>query len=119
LKHQVLQTDEVLITPYGRKRRFALIIPDNSEDVYKEALAFKPQSIGSDICLSAAVQLREEGFLVRLLVHDGIGIEVPVDKVDEAIPRIREVMMERARDFTTVVPFYVDIQVGSSWGEVD
>jgi uracil-DNA glycosylase family 4 len=119
IKHQVLNTDEPLITPYGRKRRFALIIPDNSEDVYKEGLAFKPQSIASDICLSAAVQLKEEGFAVRLLVHDGIGIEVPVDEVEAAVARIREVMMERARDFTTVVPFYVDIQVGASWGEVD
>lgn len=119
IKDQVLNTDEILMTSYGRKRRFALIIPDNAEDVYKEALAFQPQSIGSDICLSAAVQLKREGFAVRLLVHDGIGIEVPVDEVDVAIPRIRQVMMERARDFTTVVPFFVDIQVGSSWGEVD
>lgn len=119
IKHQVLQTDESLMTPFGRKRRFALIIPDNAEDVYKEALAFQPQSIASDICLSAAVQLREEGFAVRLLVHDGIGFEVPVDEVEGAVERIREVMMERARDFTTVVPFFVDIQVGSSWGEVD
>ena len=119
IKHQVLNTDEVLITPYGRKRRFALIIPDNAEDVFKEAVAFKPQSIGSDICLAAAVQLKREGFAVRLLVHDGIGIEVPEAEVDEAVVRIREVMMERARDFTTVVPFFVDVQVGSSWGEVD
>ena len=119
IKHQVINTDEVLITPFGRKRRFALIVPDNIEDVYKEGLAFKPQSIASDICLRAAVQLKEEGFAVRLLVHDGIGIEVPVDEVDVAVPRIREVMEQSGREFTTVVPFYVDINVGDSWGEVD
>lgn len=119
IKQQVLQTEDLLITPYGRKRRFGLITADNQEDVYKEALAFQPQSIGSDICLTAAIRLRRMGFAVRLLVHDGIGIEVPKEQVQEAIPVIRKVMEDAAKEFTEVIPFPVDIQTGRSWGEVE
>jgi len=119
IKHQVLQTEEPLITPYGRKRRFGLITRDNAEDVYKEALAFKPQSIGSDITLTAAVALRQKGVPVRIFIHDGIVVEVPEADVPETVELMRHEMTEAAKFFTERVPFPVDINVGDNWAEID
>jgi uracil-DNA glycosylase family 4 len=119
IKRQVLETDDVLITPWGRKRRFGLITSDNMEDVYKEGLAFKPQSIGSDICLTAAVRLREQGVQVRNLVHDGLLIEAPQEEINDLEPVVREVMEQSGRDYTDYVPFPIDIAIGKNWGEVD
>jgi len=119
IKHQVLNTEEELITPWGRKRRFGLITRDNAEDVFKEALAFKPQAIGSDICLTAGVRLKEAGLPVRILIHDGIVAEVAEEDVDDAKVLMKDIMEEAGREFTEKVPFPVDIAVGANWGEVD
>lgn len=119
IKHQVLRTEEPLITPYGRKRRFGLITRDNAEDVYKEALAFKPQSIGSDITLTAAVAMKEQGVPVRIFIHDGIVVEVPESDVPDTIELMRYEMDKAAKEFTEEVPFPVDINVGDNWAEID
>jgi uracil-DNA glycosylase family 4 len=119
IKHQVLQTDDLLITPYGRKRRFGLITGDNQEDVYKEGLAFQPQSIGSDITLTAGIRMSERGVPVRLFVHDGIGVECPIEAKDEVVAIMKEEMARSAAEFTDLIPFPVDIGIGHSWGEVD
>jgi uracil-DNA glycosylase family 4 len=119
IKRQVLQSDDVLLTPYGRKRRFGLITSDNQEDVYKEGLAFLPQSIGSDITLTAAIRMRERGLAVRLLIHDGIGVECAESETEETKRIMAEEMDKSAREFTEVIPFPVDFAVGNSWGEVD
>lgn len=119
IKHQVLSTDEVLVTPWGRKRRFGLITRDNAEDVYKEALAFMPQSIGSDICLTAGCRLKQQGLHVRILIHDGIIVECPEEDAETVGKHMREVMEDAGREFTEKVPFPVEVEVGRSWGEVE
>lgn len=118
IKRRIIKEGETLITPWGRKRRFGLITRENAEDVYKEALAFTPQSIGSDICLTAAVRLKEMGYTVRIVIHDGILIEVRAEEAEAAIPIIRRVMEDAAKEYTTIIPFPVDIEVGTNWGDV-
>jgi len=119
VKHQVLKTEEPLLTPWGRKRRFGLITRDNAEDVYKEALAFQPQGIASDICLTAGIRLKELGFSVRILIHDGLVIEIPQEEVTEAKPIIKQVMEDAGKEFTEKVPFPVDVETGLNWGVVN
>lgn len=118
IKKAVLEDGETLMTPWGRKRRFHLITKENREDVYKEALAFKPQSIGSDICLEAGIELRKMGLPIRILIHDGIVAEPAEEDVEEVSNIMREVMMRSARSFTEEIPFPVDIEVGDNWGQV-
>ena len=119
MKRRILQTDDPLITPWGRKRRFGLITRDNAEDVFKEGLAFQPQSIGSDICLTAACRLREQGVPVRIVIHDGILVEVPTDTVPDVAKHMEEVMVQAGREYTDKVPFPVDIGVGQNWQECE
>lgn len=120
IKQQVLGNDyEPLVTPWGRKRRFGLITRDNTEDVYKEALAFQPQSIGSDLCLEAGIELKKQGLHVRVLIHDGILVECPKEDAEFVAAHMREVMEAQGPKLTDKVPFPVDIEMGRSWGEVD
>jgi DNA polymerase I len=119
VKHQILHTDDVLMTPWGRKRRFHLITRDNQEDVFKEGLAFQPQSIGSDICLTAGIRLRKAGVPCRIFIHDGIVAEPATEDLEECAHTMRDIMEESGREYTDRIAFPVDIEVGANWAEVD
>lgn len=119
IKHQVLHTDEPLITPFGRKRRFTLITRDNQEDIYKEALAFKPQSIGSDICMNAAMRMWDVGLKVRILIHDGIIVECKVSETEHTKRLMKQIMESTATElFSDYVPWPVDVETGANWGSL-
>ena len=120
IKHKVLRESEDLETPFGRRRRFWLITNENRIDVEKEAYAFYPQSIASDICLSAFIKLRRDHNLcVRLPVHDSILVECPVADSKGVGKLMEEVMSQTATEvFSDYVPFPVDVKIGNTWGEV-
>lgn len=120
IKHKVLTEQEDLISPFGRHRRFWLITNDNKKDVLKEALATLPQSIASDICLSALIRLRRDyGISIRLPVHDSLLAECKAADAAEVSALMKQVMSETATEvFTDYVPFPVDIVTGNSWAEV-
>lgn len=110
-----------LVSPFGRRRRFALITPQTQQDVLKEGLSYLPQSTASDICLNAAIALRPKlrgiGF-IRLTIHDALVVEAPESQVEYVSHLLRTEMVEAARKITTYVPFDVDVSVGHSWGEL-
>jgi DNA polymerase-1 len=118
---KVLAGDD-LVSPFGRHRRFWLITNDNREDILKEALAFLPQSTSSDICLSAATQLRQDlrgtAFL-RNIVHDSILAECKESDAEEVAKTMNDVMVEKAKvvvgDYIT---FATETKVGRSWADV-
>jgi uracil-DNA glycosylase family 4 len=120
IKRHVLDGKD-LISPFGRRRRFALITPANEKDVFNEALSYLPQSTASDICLTALgkvrPQLRGIGF-VRLTIHDALVVEAPESKLDYVSELLRHEMVEAARSITTYVPFEVDVSHGPSWGDL-
>lgn len=111
-----------LVSPFGRRRRFALVTPQNADDVLKEALSYLPQSIASDICLSALIRLRPMlrgiGF-IRLTIHDALVVEAPESRVADVQYMLRTEMVEAARRITDYVPFEVDVSVGHSWGDLN
>ena len=85
-----------------------------------EALAFKPQSISSDICLDAFCHIRPAlkgiGY-VRNLVHDSILAESHERDVDKVSGILRYHMIEAAKRIVgDYVRFDVDITVGKNWG---
>lgn len=120
ISHKVLSGED-LITPFGRKRSFHLITDENKKDVLNEALSFLPQSIASDICLSALIVLRP--MLVglatlRLTIHDAIVAETHKDRQDEVIEIMQREMVAAGRRFTEYVPFAVDSTIGTRLGEL-
>jgi uracil-DNA glycosylase family 4 len=120
IKKHVLDGED-LISPFGRRRRFALITPQNEREVFNEALSYLPQSTASDICLTALgkirPQLRGTGY-VRLTIHDALVVEASESKLDYVSELLRHEMVEAARSITTYVPFEVDVSHGPSWGDL-
>jgi uracil-DNA glycosylase family 4 len=122
---QIFKGGQALQTPFGRKRRFWLITRENKHDIEKEALAFLPQSIASDLTLNSLIRLRQafgsskDSPKVRLTVHDSILCECPEQDRNEVAQEIRSIMESTAADvFSDFVPFPVDIETGKSWGNL-
>lgn len=111
---------EDLITPFGRKRSFYLITNDNKRDVLNEALSFMPQSIASDICLSALISLQpllKDLAQIRLTIHDALVLECHKDNLEVVSNMAKDEMINAGRRFTDFVPFLVDVSVGKRLGE--
>jgi DNA polymerase I-like protein with 3'-5' exonuclease and polymerase domains len=120
IKRTVHQKQQ-LITPFGRRRTFSLITEENRKDVEKEALSYLPQSTASDICLDALGELRPllrgKAFL-RLTIHDALVAECHHSKADEVADIMKSVMIRKANELQTYVPFDVDVSFGKRWGEL-
>lgn len=120
IKRAVLNGED-LNTPFGRKRSFWLITEQNRGDVIREALSFLPQSIASDICLTAliAVQPKLKGLATtRLTIHDAIIMECHEADLEEVVSITKEEMINAGRNFTDYVPFAVDVSIGKRWSEL-
>jgi uracil-DNA glycosylase family 4 len=121
VKKMALQGQD-LITPFGRRRRFSLITDENIKEIQNEACAFFPQSIGSDICVSANNVLRPElkGIAwCRNTIHDALYYETHQDNVEYVGRLMQQRMMESAvRVVGDYVPFKVDCEVGRNWGDM-
>jgi DNA polymerase I-like protein with 3'-5' exonuclease and polymerase domains len=111
-----------LTTPFGRKRRWRLITPDNINQIRNQAVNFPPASTASDINLHAMIRLQKRltgadlGFPL-FPVHDSIVFEVREDRVDEAAAMIEE-EMTAPPPFETAIKLQVEIDVGYNLGEV-
>jgi DNA polymerase-1 len=111
-----------LKTPFGRTRRFGLITDQNRHEVEKEALAFKPQSISSDITLGAMCHVRRDlrgvGW-VRNIVHDSILAECAPRDADGTATLMDRRMVESATDVVgDYVKFATESKIGTRWGDV-
>src|SRR6185369_872996 len=120
VKSKVLHGED-LLTPFGRKRSFWLITEQNRDDVLREALSFLPQSIASDICLTALIELQPKlhGLATtRLTIHDALIFECHEDNSSEVIEIARTEMVKSGLAFTDYVPFAVDVSTGKRWSEL-
>jgi len=120
IKHKVLSGED-LVTPFGRKRSFWLITESNKVDVLDEALSFLPQSIASDICLSALIALQEPlaGIATtRLTIHDAMIFECYEHQAEKVVYIAKRAMKYAGKQFTDFVPFVVDISIGKRWSEL-
>jgi DNA polymerase I-like protein with 3'-5' exonuclease and polymerase domains len=113
---------EDLVTPFGRRRRFNLITDENIKDIQNEAMAFYPQSIGSDICVQAFNILRPElkgTAWCRNTIHDALYFETHQDNVEYVANLMRKRMIESAYSICgDYVPFITDVEVGRNWGDM-
>lgn len=120
IKRMVLDGED-LVTSFGRRRRFWLITPENKKDVLNEALSFLPQSIASDITLSAFIRLRpmlRGRAFMRLTIHDQLVAECAEKDMEEVGELLTSVMVEEGAKWTDYVPFAVDLTSGTNWGEL-
>jgi DNA polymerase-1 len=109
-------------TPYGRKRRFYLLTPQNKDAAHREAVNFVPQSIANDFTLSALHVLTREldprQASINLTVYDSIVANIREDHITEIAVIIKQVMESVPHDdLGWTFPFVADISVGPSWGE--
>lgn len=111
-----------LETPFGRRRRFHLITAGNWHECLKEGLAFRPQSISSDLCLRAFTRARpalKGKAHLRNIVHDNIMAETKEEDAEEVGKILNELMLESAYELVgDYVRFATDTTIGKSWGEV-
>lgn len=111
-----------LETPFGRHRRFHLITPSNIRDCFKEGLAFRPQSISSDLCLRAFTRARpalKGKAHLRNIVHDNIMAECRKEDAEEVGKVLNDLMLESAYELVgDYVRFATDTTIGDSWGAV-
>ena len=120
IKTQVLSGQD-LVTPFGRKRSFWLITNENKHEVINEALSFLPQSIASDLTLTALIRLQPilRGIATtRLTIHDAMIFECKEQDREEVIGIVTTEMVDAGRRFTDYVPFTVDVSVGKRWSEL-
>lgn len=108
-------------TPFGRRRRFPLILDKNRMAIRREARNMPIQSLASDICLRAAIRIHQtfspQDLRVLFLIHDSIMMEVREDLVEALVPEIRRIMEDTGLD--TPIPFPVDITISKRWAQED
>jgi DNA polymerase I-like protein with 3'-5' exonuclease and polymerase domains len=97
-----------------------LITKQNRKDIQKQAMAFIPQSTASDINLIAGTRLRmEHGLHVIIPVHDSTLVECPIEDREDVARLMKDVMEETAREvYSDRVAFPVDVEFGSTWGDL-
>jgi DNA polymerase-1 len=118
VKREIFESHNDLVTPFGRHRRFWLITRENKKDIEHEGIAFKPQSIASDICLRALVECHRRGIQLRLTVHDSLLAECAEDQAQDVAREMEQVMLASAAEYSTYCKFAVEIGIGKSWADV-
>ncbi len=116
---------KVLVTPFGRHRRFGLITQDVLRELQNEARNFVIQSVASDLTLISAMRAEEPlerlGVKIINLVHDSILLECPDDEsiIFESIHILKDIMEQVPKEeLSTAVPFGVDFSIGTGWGKL-
>jgi len=116
--------NQVITTPFGRRKRIGVVSRQNLRFMENEAANFPPQSIASDITLHSAIKLYQllwHNYQVKIvnLVHDAIIMEVPPIHTKEVIDITVETMSMVPREWgIKKVPFVADAAVGERWGSL-
>lgn len=117
---QVMEKDTEVVSPFGFKRRFHLITPDNVDELHRQAVNMVPQNTASTLTMSATIELDRAGVPIVSTVHDSIIADVPEDEAMDVGKLMKEVMERQAKEqLDWDLPFKVDISIGPTWGDVE
>lgn len=112
-----IKTEGFIETPYGRRRRFALLTPESIGDALKQGFNMIVQSTAIDVCYDSMLQLEPKlekiGGGIVLNVHDEIVAEVPEEKVDEAKELMRSIM--EAQPAWSPINYTTELTVYKNW----
>lgn len=117
-----IKSKGVLVSPFGRKRRFHLLTRENFDAACREGINFYPQSTASDLTLCAAITVgaNTDGSRARIgiLVHDSIVADVDEGYIEEYSTIVEQVMASTAKDeLGWDLPFKAEVGVGPTWGD--
>ena len=112
-------TQQKLVNPIGRTRRFPLITRSNQKRIENMAMNYLIQSTASDLNLIAVYQVTLEfpDVFPLFTIHDSCEFEIPLDKVSEYAPRIKEILEEHPRTYfpNSDIPMEVDANIFNFW----
>ena len=103
-------------TYYGRRRFLPDITSHNIGDRKKaerRVINHMIQGTGADVVKSSLVKLFKAGFMIDTMLHDGILITIPDEKLDQSLSRVREIMEIELEG----VKLPVSCKVGKRWNE--
>lgn len=120
LKQQAIDEGTIL-SPWGRKRRYYLVMGDEAHHQLRSALNFCMQSTAHDYTLSALIALQKrlaEEFDSYILTenHDALLLELSIKHASGAIQLVTEVM-ESVRPNLDWPTLKVDWKSGPNWGQ--
>lgn len=114
-----LQANRTLTNLLGRKHKF---LERWSDELFRSAYSYKPQSTVGDLLNMALVQFYErycDTFDLALQLHDAMYVIVDIGNEENVMERMKECMyiplQYRGEQFT----IDVDFSVGSNWGEME
>lgn len=122
----VPEKGQVMVTPFGRKRRFGVVGRERLEAMMNEASNFPPQSSASDMTMHAGIELEDrmkeeyDADIVNL-VHDSILVECPDD--DRIAHMIAVELCAKMEEVPTKwgftrIPFVAEAKMGYRWGSL-
>lgn len=112
---QQARTKGYVSSPFGRRRHFPLIVDSNLDDTRKAAVHMPCASTASDLNLLAAIELVDEGFDVKLLVHDSIITDIDEGRAVEAQEYIQNKMVSVATKYLPDITWKADGEVRYRW----
>lgn len=121
LKNQAIN-EGIITTPWGRKRRYYLVIGEEAHHMLRSALNFCMQSTAHDYTLSALIELHNSGALARydsyILVenHDALLLEI-AKKYWREVQQLVTDVMQSVRPDPTWPTLTVEWKTGQNWGE--
>jgi uracil-DNA glycosylase family 4 len=118
IRYKALHNED-LVTVFGGRRRFRLVVPTNKVDVENEAMAHMPQATANGICLTAAIEVDKQGLPIVNLVHDQIVTEVDESDAEEAGRLLSKIMVTTAETITDgYVPIKAEAGSGYTFGDL-
>ena len=110
-----LRDDGYVETPFGRRRRFPLLVRNNFEDARKSCVHMPIASTASDLTLLATIELAEAGVPIVLTVHDSILAEVPQSLANKVAKQMSQTMIKTAEKYLPDIPWVADADVRERW----
>lgn len=110
--------DGKIVSPFGRVRRFPLIIESNLDEVRKASTHFLVSSVASDLNLLACIDLVQRGYKAVLTVHDSIIVECREEDAEATRIEVQATMVRVATEWFPELKWKVDADIVQRWAAV-
>lgn len=107
-----------VVSPFGRVRRFPLIIDSNLDEVRKASTHFLVSSVASDLNLLACIDLVARGYEAVLTVHDSIIVECDESEAEAVRAEVQATMIKVASEKFPMLKWGVDADIVQRWASV-